>query len=65
MLKDPKMQDMMSAVMGGGPDMMKKYLSDPDAMLLLQKLSTNSGDFGTSAISVLSGRMIHHHRLSS
>jgi hypothetical protein len=39
MLKDPKMQDMMSAVMGGGPEKMKKYLSDPDAMLLLQKLS--------------------------
>lgn len=39
MLKDPKMQDMMSVVMGGGPEKMKKYLTDPDAILLLQKLS--------------------------
>lgn len=40
MLKDPKMQDMMSAVMGGGPEGMKKYLSDPAALMLLQKLTT-------------------------
>jgi hypothetical protein len=29
----------MKAVMTGGPDGVKKYLSDPDAMLLLQKLT--------------------------
>jgi hypothetical protein len=29
MLKDPKMQDIMKAVMTGGPAAMKKYLSDP------------------------------------
>jgi len=29
MLKDPKMQDIMGAVMSGGPDAIKKYLSDP------------------------------------
>ena len=38
MLRDPKTQDIMKAVMEGGPEAMKKYLSDPDAMLLLQKL---------------------------
>lgn len=43
MLKDPKMQDMMSAVMGGGPEGMKKYLADPDAMLLIGKLSKALG----------------------
>ena len=40
MLKDPKLQDMMSAVMGGGPEAMKKYLGDPAALMLLQKLTT-------------------------
>ena len=40
MLKDPKMQDIMRAVMTGGPEAMKKYLSDPDAVLLLQNLSS-------------------------
>jgi hypothetical protein len=29
----------MKAVMTGGPDGIKKYLSDPDAMLMLQKLT--------------------------
>lgn len=29
MLKDPKMQDMLKAVMSSGPEGMKKYLSDP------------------------------------
>lgn len=29
MLSDPKMQDMMKAVMTGGPNGIKKYLSDP------------------------------------
>eukprot|EP01037_Dinobryon_pediforme_P022902 gene22902-24210_t len=29
MLQDPKMQDIMKAVMTGGPTAMKKYLSDP------------------------------------
>ena len=38
MLRDPKTQDIMKAVMEGGPEAMKRYLSDPDAMLLLQKL---------------------------
>lgn len=39
MLKDPKMQDIMKAVMTGGPEAAKKYMSDPDALLLLQRLS--------------------------
>eukprot|EP00596_Hydrurales_sp_CCMP1899_P010698 CAMPEP_0119036966 /NCGR_PEP_ID=MMETSP1177-20130426/5026_1 /TAXON_ID=2985 /ORGANISM="Ochromonas sp, Strain CCMP1899" /LENGTH=145 /DNA_ID=CAMNT_0006997557 /DNA_START=199 /DNA_END=636 /DNA_ORIENTATION=- len=39
MLKDPKMQDIMKDVMTGGPDGIKKYLSDPDAMMLIQKLT--------------------------
>ena len=39
MLKDKKMQEIMSAVMEGGPEGMKKYLSDPDAMTLISKLS--------------------------
>lgn len=39
MLKDTKMQDILKSVMTNGPDGMKKYLSDPDALLLLQKLS--------------------------
>ena len=38
-LKDPKMQEVMKSVMEGGPDAMKKYLADPDAMLMLGKLS--------------------------
>ena len=29
MLKDPKMQDIMKAVMTGGPEAIKKYMSDP------------------------------------
>lgn len=40
MLRDPKMQDIMTSVMRGGPDAMKKYLSDPDAVSLLQRLSS-------------------------
>lgn len=39
-LKDPKMGEIMEAVMTGGPDAIKKYLSDPDAMKMLQALST-------------------------
>lgn len=34
MMKDPKMQDMLKAVMSGGPDAMKKYLSDPGKVTL-------------------------------
>jgi len=45
MLRDPKMQDIMQAVMSGGPDAIKKYMSDPDALLLLQKLSGVMGKF--------------------
>jgi hypothetical protein len=33
----------MSAVMKGGPEAMKKYLSDPDAVMLLQNLSSVMG----------------------
>jgi hypothetical protein len=29
----------MKDVMTGGPDGIKKYLSDPDAMMLIQKLT--------------------------
>lgn len=32
MLQDPKMQDIMKAVMTGGPTAMKKYLSDPGSL---------------------------------
>eukprot|EP01041_Mallomonas_annulata_P013125 gene13125-27738_t len=39
MLKDPKMQAIMKDVMTGGPEALKKYLSDPDAMMLLDRLS--------------------------
>ena len=41
MLKDPKMQDIMGAVMTGGPDAIKKYLSDPGSWYfwLLDELS--------------------------
>lgn len=39
MLKDPKMQDIMSSMMNGGPDAVKKYMADPDALMLLMKLS--------------------------
>lgn len=39
-LKDPKFQDIMKAVMNGGPEALKKYLADPDALQMLQKLST-------------------------
>ena len=38
-LRDPKMQEIMKAVMGGGPQAMKKYLTDPDALKMLQALS--------------------------
>jgi hypothetical protein len=34
------MQTMMKAVMTGGPDALKPYLGDPDAMILLQNLGT-------------------------
>lgn len=39
MLRDPTMQAIMKDVMQGGPDAIKKYLADADAMLMLQKLS--------------------------
>lgn len=39
MLGDPKMQEIMKTMMSGGPDAMKKYMSDPDAVALLGKLS--------------------------
>uniref|UniRef100_A0A7S0XEQ7 STI1/HOP DP domain-containing protein n=1 Tax=Chromulina nebulosa TaxID=96789 RepID=A0A7S0XEQ7_9STRA len=39
MLRNPKMQEVMKAVMTQGPDGIKRYLSDPDAMILLQRLS--------------------------
>eukprot|EP00981_Chlorochromonas_danica_P012821 scaffold5444_cov181-Ochromonas_danica.AAC.2 len=39
MLRDPKMQDIMQAVMTGGPDAMKRYLADPDSLVLLERLN--------------------------
>jgi hypothetical protein len=39
MLKDPKLQGIMRDVMAKGPDGIKKHMSDPDALLLLQRLS--------------------------
>jgi hypothetical protein len=33
MLMDPKMQDIMQAVMAGGPEGIKKYMSDPGKTL--------------------------------
>ena len=39
MLRDPKLQDIMTAVMSGGPEAMKKYLADPQALQVIQKLS--------------------------
>lgn len=39
MLKDPKMQEIMFAVMQGGPDAIKKYMADPDTITILEKLS--------------------------
>ena len=41
LLKDPKMQDIMKAVMTSGPDAMKKYMYDPDAVKLLELLRRN------------------------
>jgi len=38
-LKDPKMQQIMAEVMQNGPQSMTKYLSDPEAMRMLQKLA--------------------------
>lgn len=38
-LREPKMQEIMKAVMGGGPDALKKYMSDPDAIRMLDRLS--------------------------
>jgi len=40
LLRDPKMQSIMRDMMISGPEGVKKYLSDPDAIVLLQKLST-------------------------
>lgn len=39
MLRDPKMQDIMQAVMTGGPDAIKRYLADPDSLMLLERLN--------------------------
>ncbi len=35
MLRDPKLQDMMRAVMTGGPDAVKKYMTDPGMCMQL------------------------------
>eukprot|EP00607_Mallomonas_marina_P004591 CAMPEP_0182425532 /NCGR_PEP_ID=MMETSP1167-20130531/11981_1 /TAXON_ID=2988 /ORGANISM="Mallomonas Sp, Strain CCMP3275" /LENGTH=144 /DNA_ID=CAMNT_0024606335 /DNA_START=169 /DNA_END=603 /DNA_ORIENTATION=- len=40
MLKDPKMQSILKDVMTSGPDGLKKHMSDPDAVLLLDRLSS-------------------------
>jgi hypothetical protein len=39
MLSDPKLQEIMTAVMTGGPDGIKKYMSDPDSLAMLKKLT--------------------------
>jgi len=39
MLKDPKMQEIMKAVMTGGPEGLRKYTSDPDSIMLLNSLT--------------------------
>lgn len=39
LLKDPKMQSVLKSVMEKGPDGIKPYLADPDAILILQQLS--------------------------
>lgn len=39
LLRDPKMQAIMKDMMVGGPEGVKKYMSDPDSIMLLQKLS--------------------------
>ena len=38
-LQDPKMQEIMKAVMSGGPDALKPFMGDPEAMKMLQALS--------------------------
>lgn len=39
MLRDPKMQEIMKAVMTGGPKGLQKYTSDPDSIKLLNLLT--------------------------
>lgn len=39
MLKDPLVQEMMAAVMGGGAEKLSKYLGDPVSFAMLQKLA--------------------------
>ena len=38
-LQDPKMQEIMKAVMSGGPDALKPFMGDPEALKMLQALS--------------------------
>jgi len=43
-LRDPKMQEIMAAVMSGGEDALKRIVSkDPDAIRMLQKLTSAMG----------------------
>lgn len=43
MLKDEKLQKMMKDVMQNGQQSLQKYLSDPDAIVLLKNLSQIMG----------------------
>eukprot|EP01031_Cornospumella_fuschlensis_P032850 gene32850-39722_t len=39
LLRDPRMIEMMQAMMQGGQDSLKKYLGNPDALMLLDQLN--------------------------
>jgi hypothetical protein len=39
MMRDPKMQEILKSVMTKGPEGIKRYLADPEALKLLQRLS--------------------------
>jgi hypothetical protein len=43
MIGDPKMQQIMKAVMTGGPDAFRQFSGDPDAMVLLERLAEVMG----------------------
>ena len=55
-LQDPKMQEIMKAVMSGGPDALKPYMGDPDAMKMLQALSEVINETG-GALGGMGGMM--------
>lgn len=43
LLRNPKMQDVMSAVMQGGPEAFQKHADDPEVMEMLRKLRGLTG----------------------